>query len=114
VTPSFKQMRSKPEKPETTEKPQKPETTEDPGGAARSRSRSRWWVHLALIASFLVALVPLLLFSVNDRITIHVVIACFFLALVIVHLGQRRHTLARLARQLTAWGSRARRRLDQI
>jgi hypothetical protein len=100
--------------------------TENPGGdslssapaaqvitdqpASDARSRSRWWVHLALIASFLVALVPLLLFNVNDRITIHVVIACFFLTLVIVHLGQRRHTVARLARQLATWGSRTRRR----
>lgn len=100
--------------------------TENPGGDSRSsapaaqvitdqpasdtRSRSRWWVHLALIASCLVALVPLLLFNVNDRITIHVVIACFFLALVIVHLGQRRHTVARLARQFATWGSRTRRR----
>lgn len=105
---------------------EKPEITETPGGdspsgvpaarvvtdrtASDAGVRARWWVHLALIASFLVALVPLLLFSVNDRITIHVVIACFFLALVIVHLGQRRHTVARLARQLAAWGSRARRR----
>ena len=78
--------------------------------ASDARTRSRWWVHLALIASVLVALVPLLLFGVNDRVTIHVVIACFFLALVIVHLGQRRHTLARLTRQLATWGSRARQR----
>ena len=78
--------------------------------ASDARTRSRWWVHLALIASVLLALVPLLLFGVNDRVTIHVVIACFFLALVIVHLGQRRHTLARLTRQLATWGSRARQR----
>lgn len=78
--------------------------------ASDARTRSRWWVHLALIASVLVALVPLLLFGVNDRVTIHVVIACFFLALVIVHLGQRRHTLARLTRQLATWDSQARQR----
>jgi hypothetical protein len=105
---------------------EKPQTTEKAGGdspsdvpaaqvvtdrtASDARSRSRWWVHLTLVASFLLALVPLLLFSVNDRVTIHVLIACFFLALVIVHLGQRRRTIARLARQFAAWGSRARRR----
>jgi hypothetical protein len=105
---------------------EKPEITETPGGdsssgvpaarvvtdrtASNARARARWRVHLALIASFLVALVPLFLFSVNDRITIHLVIACFFLALVIVHIGQRRHTVARLARQFAAWGPRARRR----
>jgi hypothetical protein len=79
-------------------------------GAGDARSRSRWGVHLALIASFVLALVPLLLFGAGDRVTIHVVIACFFLALLIVHLGQRGRTIARLARQLAAWGSRARRR----
>ncbi len=78
--------------------------------ASDARTRSRWWVHLTLIASLLVALVPMLLFGINDRVTIHVVIACFFLALVIVHLGQRRHTLARLTRQLATWGSQARQR----
>ena len=79
--------------------------------ASDARTRSRWWVHLALIASVLVALVPLLLFGVNDRVTIHVVIACFFLALVIVHtLGSDGIPLARLTRQLATWDSQARQR----
>jgi hypothetical protein len=53
-------------------------------------------------------LVPLLLFSVGPRVTVHVVIACVFLGLVTVHLVQRRHTLSRLAAQLARAGSRIR------
>jgi hypothetical protein len=73
---------------------------------APGRARSRWAVHLALLITIIVALVPLLLFSVGPRVTVHVVIACVFLGLVIVHLVQRRHTLSRLAAQLAQAGSR--------
>ena len=69
-------------------------------------ARSRWAVHLALLITVIVALVPLLLFNVNPRVTVHVVIACVFLGLVIVHLAQRRHTLRRLIAQLVRAGSR--------
>ncbi len=73
---------------------------------ASSRARSRWAVHLALLITVIVALVPLLLFSVNPRVTVHIVVACVFLGLVIVHLTQRRHTLSRLIAQLARAGSR--------
>ena len=73
---------------------------------AAARARSRWTVHLALLITITVALVPLLLFGVSPRVTVHVVIACLFLGLVIVHLAQRRHMLRRLAAQLARAGSR--------
>jgi hypothetical protein len=73
---------------------------------ASGRARSRWAVHLALLITVIVTLVPLLLFNVNPRVTVHVVIACVFLGLVIVHLAQRRHTLRRLIAQLVRAGSR--------
>jgi Flp pilus assembly protein TadB len=57
------------------------------------RVRARWAVHLALLITVIVALVPLLLFGFNPPVTIHVTIACVFLGLVMVHLAQRRHTL---------------------
>jgi len=77
---------------------------------ASGRARSRWAVHLALLVTIIAALVPLLLFTGNSRVTIHVVVACVFLGLVIVHLGQRRHTLRRLIAQLARAGSRVRSR----
>jgi len=67
---------------------------------ASGRARSRWAVHLALLITITVALVPLLLFGVSPRVTVHVAVACVFLGLVIVHLTQRRHTLAGLIAQL--------------
>jgi hypothetical protein len=73
---------------------------------ASGRARSRWAVHLALLITVIVALVPLLLFHVGPRVTVHVVIACVFLGLVIVHLVQRRHTLSRLITQFARAGSR--------
>jgi len=73
---------------------------------AFARARSRWMVHLALLITITVALVPLLLFGVSPRVTVHVVIACVFLGLVIVHLAQRRHTLGRMIAQLSRAGSR--------
>jgi hypothetical protein len=42
---------------------------------ASGRARSRWAVHLALLITIIVALAPLLLFHVNPRVTVHVVIA---------------------------------------
>ena len=73
---------------------------------ASGRARSRWAVHLALLITAIVMLVPLLLFGFNPRVTIHVVIACVFLGLVVIHLVQRRHTLSRLIAQLARAGSR--------
>lgn len=73
---------------------------------ASARARSRWTVHLALLITITVALVPLLLFGVSPRVTVHIVIACVFFGLVIVHLAQRRHMLSRLIAQLGRAGSR--------
>ena len=73
---------------------------------ASARARSRWAIHLALLITITVALVPLLLFGVSPRVTIHIVIACVFMGLVIVHLAQRRHMLRRLIAQLGRAGSR--------
>jgi hypothetical protein len=70
------------------------------------RARSRWVVHLALLTTIIVTLAPLLLFSVGPRVTVHIVVACAFLGLVVIHLAQRRHTLGRLAGQLSRAGSR--------
>src|ERR1700685_413918 len=77
-----------------------------PMTAASARARSRWAVHLALLITITVALVPLLLFNVSPRVTVHGVIACVFLGLFIVHLAQRRHTLSRLIAQLASARSR--------
>ena len=73
---------------------------------ASGRARSRWAVHLALLITLIVALVPLLLFNGNARVTVHIVVACVFVGLVIVHLAQRRHTLRRLIAQFVRAGSR--------
>lgn len=73
---------------------------------ASAHARSRWTVHLALLITITVALVPLLLFGVSPRVTVHVVIACLFLGLVVVHLAQRRYMLKRLIAQLGRGGSR--------
>jgi hypothetical protein len=81
---------------------------------ASGRARSRWAVHLALLSTIIVALVPLLLFGFSPRVTIHVVIACVFLGLVVIHLTQRRHTLSRLIAQLGRAGSRMRGRRPAV
>ena len=73
---------------------------------ASGRARSRWAVHLALLITVIVALMPLLMFGFNPRVTVHIGIACAFLGLVVVHLAQRRHTLRRLIAQLGRAGSR--------
>lgn len=59
-----------------------------------------------MLFTVIVALAPLLLFGFSPRVTIHVVIACVFLGLVVLHLTQRRHTLRRLIAQIGRAGSR--------
>ncbi len=91
------------------DEPASPVSNDDPVAGqnrAPGRARSCWAVHLALLITIIVALVALLLFNVGPRVTVHVVIACVFLGLVIVHLAQRRHTLSRLVAQLARAGSR--------
>jgi hypothetical protein len=80
------------------------EIVSDPG-ARPARVRSRWIVHVVLMLSFVAALVPLLLFNLGSRVTIHVAIACVFAAFVVVHLTQRRRTMRRLAAGLARVGS---------
>ena len=59
------------------------------------RSRSRWAVHLGLLCSAAAALGTLDLLHV--RIAIHTDVGLVFVGLVVVHLAQRRRTLARMA-----------------
>jgi len=66
-------------------------------GTAR-RALSRWMVHLGLLVSAAAALGTLQLLHV--RVAYHTVVGLVFVALVVVHLAQRRRTLARMASQL--------------
>ena len=61
------------------------------------RSRSRWAVHLGLLCSAAAAVGTLQLLHV--RIAIHTDVGLVFVGLVVVHLAQRRQTLARMATQ---------------
>ena len=62
------------------------------------RARSRWAAHLGLLCSAAAALGTLQLLHV--RIAIHTDVGLVFVGLVIVHLAQRRRTLARMATQI--------------
>lgn len=62
------------------------------------RSRSRWMVHLGLLCTAAAALGTLQLLHV--RIAFHADVGLVFVGLVVVHLAQRRHTLARMATQV--------------
>jgi heme exporter protein D len=62
---------------------------------AARRSVSRWAVHLGLLCSAAAALGTLDLLHV--RIAIHTDVGLVFVGLVVVHLAQRRRTLARMA-----------------
>ena len=71
-------------------------------------ARSRWVVHLALIVSFLAAVVSSIYLSRrylgHSGTTNHAIFGLIVLALVLVHLVQRRHTVGRLAAQLVGRG----------
>jgi hypothetical protein len=73
-----------------------------PGRPVRSqttwRARSRWLVHLCLLTSVAAAFATLQL--LHTRNAIHADVGLVFAALVIVHLAQRRHRLARMFAQL--------------
>src|SRR5277367_6182043 len=89
--------------------------TENPGAAqgraagvpaerpARSRTawraRSRWLVHLGLLAFVAAALGTLQLLHIRNA--IHADVGLAFAGLVVVHLAQRRHRIARMLAQLT-------------
>ena len=62
------------------------------------RTRSRWAVHLGLLCSAAAALGTLDLLHV--RIAYHTDVGLVFVGLVVVHLAQRRRTLARMATQI--------------
>jgi hypothetical protein len=62
------------------------------------RARSRWAVHIGLLCSAAASLGTLQLLHV--RVAIHTIVGLVFVGLVVVHLAQRRRTLARMAVQL--------------
>jgi len=67
--------------------------------------RWRWWVHVALLATLVAAMVSLVFLS--HSITLHVVIGSLFLAFLVSHLAQRRRTVRKLLSQLLGGGRRA-------
>ena len=99
--------------------------TENPGAAqgravgataerpARSRTawraRSRWLVHLGLLAFLAAALGTLQLLHVRNA--IHADVGLAFAGLVVVHLAQRRHRIARMLAQLMRLRPRVEREL---
>jgi hypothetical protein len=68
------------------------------------RARSRWLVHLGLLACAAAALGTLQLLHIHNA--IHADVGLAFAGLVIVHLVQRRHRIAGMFARL--WGSRRR------
>jgi hypothetical protein len=72
------------------------------GSTARSqtawRARSRWLVHLGLLTFLAAALGTLQLLHVRNA--IHADVGLVFAVLVVVHLAQRRHRIARMLAQL--------------
>jgi hypothetical protein len=79
-----------------------------PGPEAARRSWTRFLVHLGLLGSAAAALGTLQLLHV--RIAYHAVVGLVFVGLVVVHLAQRRRTLARLASGLVRARTYAERR----
>ncbi|HUC04094.1 MAG TPA: hypothetical protein VL961_01765 [Acidimicrobiales bacterium] len=68
-----------------------------PAPGPTRRTQQRWQVHVALIVTFVGALVALVL---SRSLFLHVVIGCAFVALVGVHIVQRRQTSLALAGSL--------------
>jgi hypothetical protein len=75
-----------------------------PGSRGDTIARNRGLIHLALILGFLAAVVSAIFLSRkyfgHSGTTGHSIIGLLFLALVIVHLTQRRHTVKRLISRL--------------
>jgi hypothetical protein len=69
-----------------------------------SRTRSRWLVHLGLLACAAAALGTLQLLHIRNA--IHADVGLVFAGLVVVHLAQRRHRIAGMFTRL--WGYRRR------
>jgi hypothetical protein len=80
---------------------------------ARSRTvwpaRFRWFIHLGLLVSLAASLGTLQLLHVRNA--IHADVGLVFAGLVLVHLAQRRHRIARMLTQLSRLGPRAEREL---
>jgi len=73
---------------------------------SRTRMRSRFCVHLALLATFAASLATVTLITEGWP---HLAVGLAFFGLAIVHVAQRRHTAARLARnigQVRVWIAR--------
>lgn len=73
------------------------------------RARSRWLVHLGLLAFLAAALGTLQLLHVRNA--IHADVGLAFAGLVVVHLAQRRHRIARMLAQLMRLRPRVEREL---
>jgi len=74
--------------------------------AQRRRVRARWLVHLGLIVLFAASLATVTAMTEG---TLHLAVGSAFVALAVVHVAQRRHTVARLAGnlgRLRAWLTR--------
>lgn len=85
--------------PDTPLEPQAGTSLERPAGRRTARrSLSRWAVHLGLLCSAAAALGTLQLLHV--RIALHTDVGLVFVGLVVVHLAQRRRTLARMTTQI--------------
>lgn len=69
------------------------------------RTRLRFAVHILLLLTLLAAIVPLLIFGLSSRVTIHAFVAYLFVAFVIVHLSQRRKTVKALLSQVMRFGT---------
>jgi hypothetical protein len=74
--------------------------TPQPDGARtqRRRMRARWLVHLLLLATFAVSLATVTAMTEGWP---HLVVGSVFVGLVLVHVVQGRHTVARLLGNLT-------------
>ncbi len=87
-----------------------PVQVESPNRPATAwRTRARWLVHLGLLASVAAALGTLQLLHIRNA--IHADVGLVFAGLVVVHLAQRRHRLARMIGQLRHLRPRVRREL---
>lgn len=73
------------------------------------RARSRWLVHLGLLAFLAAALGTLQLLHIRNA--IHADVGLTFAGLVVLHLAQRRHRIARMLAQLIGWRPRVEREL---
>lgn len=71
---------------------------EPPARRTAWQARTRWAVHLGLLCSAAAALGTLQLLHV--RVAYHAVVGLVFVGLVVVHLAQRRRTIARMGTQL--------------